>query len=107
MASLCRMVLVPKQFCRQLSVSVICNKEIKHSESDKKIVVEGIMEAKQNNFSKEFKSGCGNHQCHPFCKSPIVSEVKHTDVLILDQFIDSKGEMYSREDLRICMVSSH
>ena len=31
-------------------------------------------------------------------------EVKHTDVLILNQFVDSKGEMYSQEDLGICMV---
>ena len=32
--------------------------------------------------------------------------MKHTDVLILDQFVDSKGEMISREDLGICSVST-
>merc|ERR1711874_427244 len=44
----------------------------------------------------------GKEMCHPFCRSPIVEMVKHTDVLILDQFVDSRGEMTSRDELGIC-----
>merc|ERR550519_2165573 len=48
--------------------------------------------------------GCadGKANCHPFCRSPIVAQVKHTDVLILDQFLMESGEMHSQEDLGIC-----
>ena len=62
----------------------------------------------------------GKSHCHPFCRSPIVGlvgslkldwlecsllfQVKHTDVLILDQFVDSKGEMYRQDELGICKV---
>jgi ribosomal protein S18 len=28
--------------------------------------------------------------------------VKHTDVLVIDQFLTSTGEIYSQEDLGIC-----
>ena len=31
-----------------------------------------------------------------------MSEVKHTDVLILDQFTDSRGCLYPQEELQIC-----
>ena len=36
--------------------------------------------------------------------SPLVSKVKHTDVFIMDQFVNSKGKMYSVEELAICNV---
>lgn len=80
-------------------------KDIKHTEDGNKIVVEGV-HLSQPNASKTAltTTGCNSGQanCHPFCRSPIVGQVKHTDVLILDQFVDSKGQMYSQEELEIC-----
>ena len=82
-------------------------KDIKHTEDGNKIVVEGV-HLSQPNASKTTltTTGCNSGQanCHPFCRSPIVGQVKHTDVLILDQFVDSKGQMYSQEELEICSV---
>jgi len=79
-------------------------KDIKHTEEGNKIVVEGIKVSETSTNTALTASGCGSGQanCHPFCNSPIVGQVKHTDVLILDQFVDSKGQMYSQEDLEIC-----
>jgi len=81
-------------------------KDIKHTEEGNKIVVEGIKVSETSANTALTASGCGSGQanCHPFCNSPIVGQVKHTDVLILDQFVDSKGQMYSQEDLEICPV---
>ena len=104
MSLLCRAALVSRQPIRHFCLTPAVFKEIKHTETDKKIVVEGVMPRKEVDTSVKCCSG-GQHECHPFCKSPIVSKVKHTDVLILDQFVDSKGEMYSKEDLKICNVS--
>jgi len=90
--------------CRFLSVSP-CNlmKEIKHSEKDNHITVEGIYVSGENKQTKA-SDACrgGQVTCHSFCKSPFVAQVKHTDVLILNQFVDSKGQMYSQEELEIC-----
>lgn len=104
MSLLCRAVMVSRQFSRHLSLTPAVFKEIRHTETDKKIVVEGVMPRTEANTAVKCCGG-GQHECHPFCKSPIVDKVKHTDVLILDQFLDSKGEMYSKEDLKICNVS--
>jgi len=93
--------MVSRQFSRHLSLTPAVFKEIRHTETDKKIVVEGVMPRTEANTAVKCCGG-GQHECHPFCKSPIVDKVKHTDVLILDQFLDSKGEMYSKEDLKIC-----
>jgi len=78
-------------------------KKIEHTEEGNKIVVEGI-QIQDKNTNTLVAPGCksGQTTCHPFCRSPIVSKVKHTDVLILDQFVDSKGQMYSQEELQIC-----
>ena len=102
MSFLCRAAMVSRQSSRHLCLTPVIFKEVRHTETDKKIVVEGVMPR-----TEVKTSGCsgGQFECHPFCKSPIVSKVKHTDVLILDQFVDSKGEMYSKEDLKICNVS--
>ena len=93
---------------RSFNTSLSAFKQIKHTETDKKIIVEGIIDSPQSSTvtrqKPASKCGVGSHSCHPFCKSPVVKDVKHTDVLILDQFVDSKGEMYSKEDLGICMV---
>ena len=106
MTALCRIVIAPRQLTRALSLSVGSFKQIKHVETEKKIVVEGVMEDVNVKNTDLAVGPCGSrHQCHPFCKSPIVKDVKHTDVLILDQFVDSKGQMYSKEDLKICNVS--
>ena len=91
-------------------LSISCGrmgKRIEHTEEGNKIVVEGI-KIQDQNTSKVMAPACksGQTTCHPFCRSPIVSQVKHTDVLILDQFVDSKGEMYSQEELEICGVST-
>ena len=106
MTTLCRIVIAPRQLTRALSLSVGSFKQIKHVETEKKIVVEGVMEDVNVKNTDLAVGPCGSrHQCHPFCKSPIVKDVKHTDVLILDQFVDSRGQMYSKEDLKICNVS--
>ena len=109
MTSLCRVAAVARQVSsRSLYMSASCHKQIKHTETEQRIVVEGVMPAPAAPAPADSVSACGGgkHQCHPFCKSPIVNKVKHTDVLILDQFVDSKGEMYSMHDLKICTVSS-
>ena len=94
---------------RNFNTSLVTFKQIKHTETDNKILVEGIIDKPQAKLTEQKSGpncGVGSHSCHPFCKSAIVKEVKHTDVLILNQFVDSKGEMYSQEDLGICMVGS-
>jgi len=77
-------------------------KDIVHTETDGKIVVEGVPKPADTKTATLNTCGGGQAGCHPFCKSPIVTQVKHTDVLILDQFVDSKGQMYSEEELNIC-----
>ena len=106
MSLLSRLTVTNPVLSRSLSTSAVTFKQIKHKETDKRIVVEGVLESKKQETKVGSWEGCGHgkHECHPFCKSLIVGEVKHTDVLILDQFIDSKGQMYSREDLKICPV---
>ena len=110
MSGLLMVSRLPRQVVRSLNTSVTAFKQIKHTETDNRIVVEGVMDTHKATDQKTSlsapKCAGGSHQCHPFCKSPIVKEVKHTDVLILNQFVDSKGEMYSKEDLGICTVRS-
>ena len=112
MSGLFMVSVLPRQIVRNFNTSLVTFKQIKHTETDHKILVEGIIDKPQAQaVVTEKKSGpncgVGSHSCHPFCKSPIVKEVKHTDVLILNQFVDSKGEMYSQEDLGICMVGCY
>ena len=100
-------VFLPTGNCRFLSVSP-CNlmKEIKHSEKDNHIIVEGVYVSGENKQMKAADTCRGGQvACHSFCKSPFVAQVKHTDVFILNQFVDSKGQMYSQEELEICHVS--
>ena len=112
MSGLFKVSVLPRQLARNFNTSLVAFKQIKHTETDNKILVEGILDKPQANVTEQKSvakcgGGGGAHSCHPFCKSPIVKEVKHTDVLILNQFVDSKGEMYSQEDLGICMVGSY
>merc|ERR1712013_972948 len=91
---------------------------IHHKEEGKKIVVQGVSVASPNT-ANVVTEGCreGRQHCHPFCRSPVVgqvcvshvfpaihslSEVKHGDVLLIDQFLTSTGEMYSQDELGIC-----
>ena len=39
---------------------------------------------------------------HVFPAIHSLSQVKHTDVLLIDQFLTSTGEMYSQDELGIC-----
>ena len=110
MSGLFKVSVLPRQIVRNFNTSLVAFKQIRHTETDNKILVEGILDKPQANTTEQnsgAKCGVGSHSCHPFCKSPIVNQVKHTDVLILNQFVDSRGEMYSQEDLGICMVRSH
>ena len=110
MSGLFKVSVLPRQILRNFNTSLVAFKQIRHTETENKILVEGILDKPQANTTEQnsgAKCGVGSHSCHPFCKSPIVNQVKHTDVLILNQFVDSRGEMYSQEDLGICMVSSH
>merc|ERR1712142_650677 len=44
-----------------------------------------------------------SQSCHPFCRFNFVHEVKHTDVLILAQFMDTKGVIMDRETTGLCL----
>merc|ERR1712107_386067 len=83
--------------------SVLFYKDVQHKEEGKKIVVQGVTVASPNK-SNVVTEGCreGRQHCHPFCRSPVVGQVKHTDVLLIDQFLTSTGEMYSQDELGIC-----
>ena len=111
MSVLLKVSRLPRQAARNFNTSLAAFKQIKHTDTDNRIVVEGIIDSHQSNSTDQKsvsvpapKCGVESPSCHPFCKSGLVKEVKHTDVLILNQFVDSKGEMYSQEDLGICMV---
>jgi len=87
-----------------LRCSAILNlKDIEHREEDNKIIVEGkILDSPRKDKLLKCEQGGGKAACHPFCQSSIAGKVKHTDVLILDQFLDSRGAIHSQENLGIC-----
>eukprot|EP00088_Acartia_fossae_P060937 TRINITY_DN73075_c0_g1_i1.p1 TRINITY_DN73075_c0_g1~~TRINITY_DN73075_c0_g1_i1.p1 ORF type:complete len:185 (-),score=6.84 TRINITY_DN73075_c0_g1_i1:124-678(-) len=97
-------IKVPHANLRQFSsCAVMQHKEIVMKEENNKIIVEGKhVESPRTKYLVACEQSGGQSQCHPFCKSSIASQVKHTDVLILDQFVDPKGELYTREDMGIC-----
>jgi ribosomal protein S18 len=93
-------------------------KEIQHREEGKRVVVEAV-QVPSPHAERLVTEGCreGRAHCHPFCRSPVVGQVrdrsggetnpsvhqvKHTDVLILQQFLTKEGEVHSQEDLGIC-----
>ena len=110
---------IQMQMRRSFSAStVLFYKDIHHKEEGKKIVVQGVGVTSPNT-ANVVTEGCreGRQHCHPFCRSPVVgqvcvshvfpaihslSQVKHTDVLLIDQFLTSTGEMYSQDELGIC-----
>ena len=102
---LSRLSLHSRVSSRGLSSSAVIFKQIKHTETDQKITVEGVMDqSSQVNThiwldetdeywsliggylqqqkkigSWEYCGGAGQNQCHPFCKSPIVNQVMYTE----------------------------
>ena len=97
------------------SCSVLNVREIKISEQDpdnktgkRNISVEGVISVipKQTFIAPTFPTtnGCKNVSdvCHPLCRVSFVKEIKHTDVLILIQFMDHEGKMISRKITGLC-----
>ena len=87
--------------------------EINEEDADPKsgkrnISIEGVISElpKQNLMMPEYSkaSGCKSaaDNCHPLCRFSSVHEIKHTDVLILRQFMDHEGKMISREITGLC-----
>jgi len=100
------------QFSTSLNFNV---REIKINEEDpdkktgkRNISVEGVVSDLPNQklvaptFSKA--NGCQNasESCHPLCRFDFVHEIKHTDVLILKQFMDNKGQVINRQITGLC-----
>lgn len=104
LARLGRAWLGPLVAGRALSTSIVPRyKEIQHREEGKRVVVEAV-QVPAPPTERVVTEGCreGRAHCHPFCRSPVVGQVKHTDVLILQQFLTKEGSVYSQEDLGIC-----
>lgn len=100
------------QFSTSLGLKV---REIKvnEQEPDKKtgkrnICVEGeVFDLPNNKFvvpTYSNANGCQNasEACHPLCRFDFVHEIKHTDVLILRQFMDNKGNPINRQITGLC-----
>ena len=48
-------------------------------------------------------SSCEAYEkCHPLCQFDKIHEIKHTDLLILEQFVDSEGELMPRKLTKLC-----
>ena len=48
-------------------------------------------------------SSCSTYEnCHPLCKFDKIHEIKHTDVLILEQFVDGEGEIIDKNVTGLC-----
>ena len=85
------------------------NEEDPDSKSGKRnISIEGVVNEipKQNLIMPAYSNanGCqsAGANCHPLCRFSSVHEIKHTDVLILKQFMDHEGKMISREVTGLC-----
>lgn len=94
---------------RLLSTSrSLCIREIIKNEDGKTITFEGLRKASPR--TKKLidpnilnKACCHEStECHPLCRFEKVHEIKHTDVLILDQFVDGKGEIINRNITGLC-----
>ena len=78
-------------------------------EEGKTITIEGAKEesprAKNMIDPKLFSasSSCEAYEkCHPLCQFDKIHEIKHTDLLILEQFVDSEGELMPRKLTKLC-----
>ena len=87
---------------RSLSVSTPRSyREVTIKEDGNKITIEGIpkeSDRKDRIVEPEFlrstsSDSCdAKENCHPLCRFSQVHEIKHTDVLILEQFVESNGK---------------
>ena len=95
--------------CSALNVRKIEISEQSDNKTGKKNVsIEGVVhDLPKHNivlpmFSKQ--KGCQNvsENCHPLCRVGFVHEIKHTDVLILVQFMDNEGKIIPRTITGLC-----
>ena len=90
---------------REIKISEECSDE---KTGKKKIIVEGIVNHLPNErlVAPTYSNtrGCQNvsENCHPLCRFNFVHEIKHTDVLILRQFMENGGQIISREITGLC-----
>ena len=96
---------------RSLSVSTPRSyREVTVKEDGKKITIEGIPKESERkgrliepDFLKRSSDSCEvKHNCHSLCKFSQVHEIKHTDVLILEQFVESNGKIIPRNVTGLC-----
>ncbi|XP_040581351.1 large ribosomal subunit protein mL66 [Lepeophtheirus salmonis] len=93
-----RNILPNPSFIRGLKEIKVCNNKEKNTRT-----IEGVfMDSSRKAKLLELPQACGNENCHPFCKFSESHNVKHTDVLILNQFVDSRGKMLNRIDTGLC-----
>lgn len=84
-------------------------REIIKKEEGKNVIFEGVKvespRSKNLIDPKMFKASgsCEKYEkCHPLCQFDKIHEVKHTDVLILEQFVDNKGNIIDRDITKLC-----
>ena len=97
---------------RSLSVSTHRSyREVTIKEDGNKITIEGIpkeSDRKDRIVEPEFlrstsSDSCdAKENCHPLCRFSQVHEIKHTDVLILEQFVESNGKTIPRDVTGLC-----
>lgn len=96
---------------RSLSVSTPRSyREVTVKEDGKKITIEGIPKESERkgrliepDFLKRSSDSCEvKDNCHSLCKFSQVHEIKHTDVLILEQFVESNGKIIPRDVTGLC-----
>ena len=84
------------------------NEDADSKSGKRSISIEGVVSdlPKENLILSSYSSanGCksASENCHPLCRFSAVHEIKHTDVLILKQFLDHEGKMISREITGLC-----
>merc|ERR1712212_544912 len=115
-ASLSRQALTSSPTCLSTSACLRVRKIVKN-EDEKMTTVEGVYipsERKDRLLEPPVdalysgtpcKSQPGHvvtRSCHPFCRFNFVHEVKHTDVLIISQFMDSEGKILDKELTGLC-----
>jgi len=87
---------------KSLSTTCACHiKQICVSEVGDKIVIEGknVPSSREKYLAKLPTNPTGCKQC-PLCRLGLT--VRHTDVLIISQFVNSKGKQLSREVTGLC-----
>ena len=95
-------------YISNVSFQITLPREIVITEKGKTIIVEGVeRESERKNclINPEFprKNSCdAKGSCHSLCQFDEVHEIKHTDVLILEQFVDNSGKIISRDVTGLC-----